>query len=117
VKAWDITPAPLDHIGRIHVDDGREGRHHANRLDERTVDGSERIRVAVNSLGMPMLGRHPEVALDGLGDAIGELVMKDRPLAAQLNEEIIGKTVPPQCGIRQIDRSRGGHASSSNRWP
>ena len=65
-------------------------------LDERTVDGGERVGVAVNALGMPMLGRHPEVALNGLGDAVGELVMEDRPVTTQFGEQIIGKTVPPQ---------------------
>ena len=110
-------PAPLGQVGRIHVDDGRKVRHHADGLDERTVDGGERIRVTVNPLGMPMLGRHPEVAFDRLGDAVGELVVEDRLLAAQLGEQIVGKSVPPQRRIRQIDRRRRGHACSSFGWP
>ena len=43
--------------------------HHAHGLDQRTVDSGERVGVAVNALRVPVLGRHPEVALDGLGDA------------------------------------------------
>ena len=41
----------------------------AHALDERAVGGGERVGVAVDALGMPVLGGHPEVALDGLGDA------------------------------------------------
>jgi hypothetical protein len=48
---------------------------------------------------MPVLGRHPEVALDRLGHAIGQLVVEDRPFAAQLDEQIVGKTVLPQRSI------------------
>ena len=61
------------------------------------------------TLGVAVLGRHPEVALDGPCDAVGELVVKDRLLAAQFGEQIVGKTVPPQGGIRQVDRSRRWH--------
>jgi hypothetical protein len=34
------------------------------------------------------------------GHAVGELVVKDRCVAAQLGEQLIGKTVPLQRGIR-----------------
>jgi hypothetical protein len=39
-------------------------------------------------------------------------MMKERPLAAQLGEQLVGKTVPPQGGIRQIDWRGRGHAGS-----
>jgi hypothetical protein len=53
----------------------------------------------VNALRMPVLGGHPEVAFDRLRDAFGQLVVKDRPVAAQLHEQIVGKTVLPQRRI------------------
>ncbi len=72
----------------------------------------KRVGVAVDALGVPVLGRHPEVPLDRLGDAVGQLMVEDRPIAAQLGEQIVGKTVPPQRGIRQIDWRGRGHAGS-----
>ena len=105
-------PAPLDQIGRIHVDDGRRRADEAHSLDERAVDGGEGVGVAVDALCMPVLGGHPEVPLDGLGHAVSELMVKDRPLAAQLGEQLVGKSVPPQGGIRQIDWRCRGHARS-----
>ncbi len=72
----------------------------------------KRVGVAVDALRVPVLGGHPEVTFDRLGDTVGELVMEDRPLAPELGEQIVGKTVPPQRGIRQIDRRRRGHAGS-----
>jgi hypothetical protein len=53
----------------------------------------------VNPLRVPVLGRHPEIPFDRLGDALGEFVVEDRPVAAQLDEQIVGKTVAPQRRI------------------
>ena len=75
-------------------------------------DRGEGVGVAVDPLSVSVLGGHPEVPLDGLGHAIGELVVKERPLAAQLGEQLVGKTVLPQGGIRQIDWRGRGHAGS-----
>jgi hypothetical protein len=75
------------------------------RLDERAVNGGERVRVAVQSVGVPVLGGHPEVPLDGLGDAVGQFVVEERPVAAQLGEQIVGKAVAPQ--VAGSDKSTG----------
>ena len=74
-----------------------------NALDERTIDGGERVRVTVNALGVPVLGGHPEVALNGLGHARGEFVMEDRPITSELGEQLVGKAIAPQRKIREID--------------
>ena len=81
-------------------------------LDQRPVDGGERIGVAVDALRVPVLGGHPEVPFDGFGDSIGELMVKDRTVTPKLGEQIVGKTVLPQGGIRQIHRRGGGHTGS-----
>ena len=96
-------PAPLVQLRWIHVDDGRERADDAHALDERPVDGRERVGVAVNALGVPVFCGHPEVALDGLGHSRREFVMKDRPVAAQLGEQVIGETIAPQREIGQVD--------------
>jgi hypothetical protein len=53
----------------------------------------------VYALGMPVLGGHPEVPFDGLGHPIGQPMVKQGPIAPQLGEQLVGKTVPPQYGI------------------
>ena len=70
------------------------------------------VGVAVDALGVPVLGGHPEVPFDGLGHTVGQLVVEERPVAAQLGEQLVGKSVPPQGGIRQIDWCGRGHAGS-----
>ena len=99
VKAWDITLRRLVSSGGSMLMMVGKDPARADALDERAVDGGEGVRVAVNALRMPVLGGHPEVAFDRLGDAVGQLVVKDRPLAAQLGEQIVGKTVLPQRRI------------------
>ena len=119
VKAWDITLRRLVRSGGSMLMMVGNGAHRADALDERAVDGGERVGVAVNALGMPVLGRHPEVTFDRLGHAVGELVVEDRPFAAQLGEQIVGKTVPPQGRIRKIDRNVvvGMRRAPSLGWP
>ena len=112
VKACDITRRRLVSSGGSMLMMVGDRSDDADALDERAVDGGERVGVAVDALGVPVLGRHPEVTFDRLGDTVGELVVEDRPLAAEFGEQIVGKTVPPQRRIRQIDRRRRGHAGS-----
>ena len=99
VKAWDITLRRLFSSGGSML--MMVGKDPAGPMPwmsgpSTAVNG---VRVAVNALRMPVLGRHPEVAFDRLRDAFGQLVVKDRPLAAQLDEQIVGKTVLPQRRI------------------
>jgi len=92
-------PSPLEEIRWVHVDDGRRRADDAHTLDERPVGGGEGVGVAVDALGMSVLGGHPEVPLDGLRHAVGQLVVEQRPIAAQLGEQLVGKAVLPQGGI------------------
>ena len=106
-------PAPLGHVGWVHVDEGRVRRERVHGLDERAVGRGERFGVAVDAQGMAVLGGHPEVALQELGDSRGELVVEDRLLAAEPGEQFVGKSVAPQREIRQVDGSRRRHVRSS----
>ena len=83
----------------------------ANALDERAVGRGERVGVAVDALRVAVLGGHPEVAFDGLGDAVGQPVPEQGRVAPQLGEQVVGKSVPPQRGIRQIDWRCRGHVT------
>ena len=69
VKALEMSFRCLLCSGGSMCDDGRIRREQVDGLNERTVDGSERVRVAMQPHGVPVLGGHPEVPLDGLLDA------------------------------------------------
>ena len=73
-------------------------------LDERAVGRGEGVGVAVDALGVPVLGGHPEVPLDGLGHAVGQLVVEDRPLARSSANRSSGK---PFRHKAKSDRSTG----------
>jgi hypothetical protein len=48
---------------------------------------------------VPVFGRHPEIALHGLGHAGRQVVTEKRPGAPQLGEQLVGKTITPQGEI------------------
>jgi hypothetical protein len=56
----------------------------------------------MQSHGVSVLGGHPEIALDFLGDTGREIVVEKWSVSPQVGEQIIGKTVAPQGGIRKV---------------
>jgi hypothetical protein len=100
--------AVLDLFRRVQRDDGRVGREQVGGLDKRSVHSGERFVVAVQPHGVPVLGGHPEIPLDGLLDTRCQAVAEQRSAAAQLAEHLVWKAVAPQSEIGQID-CRSGH--------
>ena len=103
-------PAPFEEIGRVHVDDRRKRPHGTHPLNQRPIRRGERFGVTVDAVRMAESGGHPEIALQRRGDPLGEVMAEDRPITTQFDEQGFRKTALPQRRIRQVDRSRGGHA-------